>query len=590
MRVALEVQYQQRVMSNGCYEPSDLVRHAADALIAVDAERRILSMNPSAEALTGIGESQAIGRPCQEILQSSICGESCPFDRAFHKEEQVTTFDVRVQNRAGESIPVCVNTSVLKNDNGEKIGLVESIRDIRHVLRLMTEREAAVTKAEKLASWFEAVLEAGSDGVVTIDRDCRITSFSRSAEMLTGYKREEVVGADSREVFRSDFCPLAETLERGEGLPATELNFHLKDGGEAPVMLSTELLRDSDNTPIGAVAILRDQREVRKLREELQERRGLDRLIGRSPRMLAIYDRLERIAPTDSTVLIFGESGTGKELVAQILHSRSPRWDKPLVKVNCAALPESLLESELFGHVRGAFTGAVSDRVGRFELAHRGTIFLDEVGDLPPHLQVKLLRVLQEREFEKVGGTKTIQVDVRILAATNRDLPRLVAAGTFREDLYYRLHVVPIELPALREHPEDIPLLAESFLTQMAGRTGNRAKQLTPQSLRVLMDYQWPGNVRELENALEYGAVTSEDDWIRSSHLPPRLRKTEPAEVDTLLASAVTSTERESLLAAIRHAPTTQEAARRLGISRATLWRKMRKCGITLTTQRKGRS
>lgn len=556
------------------------MRHAADALISIDAQHRILSMNPVAEALTGLPEAEAVGRPCSEVLRTSICGDGCPFERVFEREERVTSFDARLRSPSGEAVPVCINTSVLKNAAGEKIGLVESIRDIRHVLSLMAEREAAVARAQKLARWMEAVVASIGDGVITTDLDGRITSLNRAAELITGYQSQEAAGRVCKELFQADFCPLEITLKEGRALPASELYIRAKDGALVPVLVSTEPLRDSQDRLMGAVEILRDRREVRRLQEQFRESRGLDRLIGRSAPMQAVYRLVERLAASDATVLILGESGAGKELVAEILHSRSRRWNQPLVKVNCAALPESLLESELFGHVRGAFTGAVADRVGRFEMAHGGTIFLDEVGDLPLPLQVKLLRVLQERQFERVGGSRTISVDVRVLAATHRNLHAMVEQGLFRQDLFYRLHVVPLELPPLREHPEDIPLLVENFLRRWSDRTERPPKHLTPSAFKLLADYSWPGNVRELENALEYAAVTSADDWLRPEDLPPRLRAAaRPAggRLDAALAAA----EREALLAAFESASTSQEAARRLGIGRATLWRKIKRYGIS---------
>ena len=567
-------------MGSPLYQAEDLLRHASDALIAIDANRRILSMNPSAVALTGYSEAEAAGRDCGEVLGSSICRDGCPFGRAFHGEEQVTTFDVKVHNRAGEEIPVCINTSVLKNDRGEKIGVVESIRDVRHVLKLIAEREEARREAEKTALQLSAVLETSDDAIIAVDLECRITHFNRAAERLLGYRRGEVLGRPAAEICRGEFCPLEVTLNERQPLPGSELNLRVRDGGIVPVWMKTELLRDPAGEVIGAVVVHRDLREVKSLQKELRGERGMDRLIGKSAVMRDVYRRIEQVAPSEATVLICGESGTGKELVADILHARSRRWDKPLIKVNCAALPEQLLESELFGHVRGAFTGAVSDRAGRFELADGGTIFLDEIGDLPLPLQVKLLRVLQEREFERVGGNRTIKVDIRVIAATNRNLKALVEAGEFREDLYYRLNVVPIEMPPLRSHVEDIPLIAEAFLARLAAKNADRPKRLTPQALKALMDYDWPGNVRELENALEYAVVTSEDDWIVPAELPPHIGAA-PAPTTGTLSKAVSSTERELLIAALRGASSTEEAARRLGISRATLWRKMKKLGVS---------
>lgn len=566
-------------------DASDLLRHAADAIIAVDQDRRVLSMNPSAEALTGYSEREATGQPCARILGSSVCGEQCPFHEAFYQDRQVTSFDVRVSNRRGEQVPVCINTSVLRDASGRKIGVVESIRDIRHILKLIEQRERAVEETRKLAAQLEAILESTGDAILAVDLDGLIVSFNSAAEELLGYRRDEVLGRPVEEICRGEFCPLRETLERGEGLPASELNLRVRDGSLVPVWFRTALLRDGGRKITGAVAIFRDLREVRQLRADWREAHGLDRLIGKSAAMRAVRERIQQVAPTDTTVLILGESGTGKELVAEILHSLSPRWDKPLVKVNCAALPETLLESELFGHVRGAFTGAVSDRKGRFELAHGGTIFLDEIGDLPLPLQVKLLRVLQEREFERVGSTRTIRVDLRVIAATHRDLETMVAQGQFRQDLYYRLNVVPIRIPPLREHREDIPLLAEKILDELAARTGNRRKHLTPQALRRLMDYDWPGNVRELENALEYAVVTSSDDWIQPEDLPALRSPTGRAGREAALSAARSQAEREALVAALESSATLSEAAQRLGVSRATLWRKMKRLGVSTVKQ-----
>lgn len=585
-------------MSTVDYHSEDLVRHATDALVAIDPKRQILSMNPSAELLTGFSAKEAIGKPCSEILHASLCGTGdCPFHIAFDQEKPVTTFDVRLLNRQEDAVPVCINTSLLKNAQGEKIGVVESIREIRHILNLIAERAASAQQAERLALQLEAVLETSTDAVVAVDLECSITHFNRAAEDLTGYERDEVLGVHSRTICKSEFCPLEVTLDRGAGLAGSEFNFRARDGVAVPVWLKTDLLRDPRGSIIGAVAILRDQREVRHLREQFRDVHGFEKLVGKSAPMRDVYRLLERLAPTESTVLITGESGTGKELVADIVHARSSRWDKPFVKVNCAALPENLLETELFGHVRGAFTGALSDRQGRFQLADTGTIFLDEIGDLPIALQVKLLRVLQERSFEPVGSARTIHVDLRIVAATNRDLPALVAAGLFREDLFYRLNVVPVELPPLRDHAEDIPLLAESILDRLAPKVSAngepprngvrtatarpRPKQLTPKAMRVLMDYPWPGNVRELENALEYAMLTSLDDWIRSRDLPARLSTPTRTADSSRLSDSLSLIEKEAVESALQGTSSTEAAARKLGISRATLWRKMKRYGVS---------
>jgi transcriptional regulator with GAF, ATPase, and Fis domain len=303
--------------------------------------------------------------------------------------------------------------------------------------------------------------------------------------------------------------------------------------------------------------------------------------------MREVFDLVEMIRDSDSTVLIQGESGTGKGLLAQALHRLSPRHQHPFIKVSCAALPETLLESELFGHERGAFTGAIRDRKGRFELADKGTIFLDEIGDLSPTVQVKLLRVLQEQEFERLGGTQTIRVDVRVIAATHRDLPRLMREGKFREDLYYRLNVIPVQLPALRERRSDLPLLVDHLLDRFASLGKGKAATISPRAMAILMDHHWPGNVRELENALEHAVVCSRGSVIEPEALPRALLV--PAQPPAAPGAAVPpilpkppADERERILRALESCRWNRgRAATYLGMDRTTLWRKMQRLKIT---------
>jgi formate hydrogenlyase transcriptional activator len=339
------------------------------------------------------------------------------------------------------------------------------------------------------------------------------------------------------------------------------------------------------------IAVLKEQlaKEKAYLEEEARAEHHFGEIVGESAALLKVLKQVETVAPTDSTVLIRGETGTGKELIARALHELSPRRERTFVKLNCAAIPTGLLESELFGHERGAFTGAVSQKVGRFELAHQGTLFLDEVGDIPPELQPKLLRVLQEQEFERLGGTKTIKVDVRLAAATHRDLAKMVADGRFREDLYYRLNVFPVVLPPLRERPDDIPRLVRHFTQQFARRMGRRIETIPSAVMEALVRYPWPGNVRELQNVIERAVILSPGTSLEvpvgelqpsSSPLPsggegPGVRGT------VTLADA----EREHILGALREAGWVlggpKGAAARLGMKRSTLYKKMKKLGIS---------
>jgi two-component system NtrC family response regulator/two-component system response regulator HydG len=320
-----------------------------------------------------------------------------------------------------------------------------------------------------------------------------------------------------------------------------------------------------------ALEKLRLQRDTQNLRERVRERFRFHSIVGDAPELQAVFDVVKRAAPTKATVLILGESGTGKELVAQALHEESPRAEKPFIKVNCAALSETLLESELFGHEKGAFTGAIGLKEGRFELADGGTLFLDEIGDIPPSLQIKLLRVLQQKEFERVGGTKTIKVDVRLLAATNRDLNDLVKTGRFREDLFYRLNVVAVTLPPLRSRKGDVPSLVSHFISRYAKSYGKNVKGLAPGTMNALLSHDWPGNVRELENAVERAVVLAQTEDVASDDLPPSLRGPRPAVRDpgSLIPGATLwEIEREAILRTLEMVGgSTSRAAEILGIS-----------------------
>jgi transcriptional regulator with GAF, ATPase, and Fis domain len=356
------------------------------------------------------------------------------------------------------------------------------------------------------------------------------------------------------------------------------------------MVISASPLLGRDQETAGLVMVLRDVTELRALEGRLRRRTSFHAIDGASDAIEELFSLVEQVAPTDSTVLILGESGTGKELVADALHRASSRSAGPLVKVNCSALSESLLESELFGHVRGAFTGAVAERAGRFELADGGTLFLDEIGDLSEHIQVKLLRVLQEREIERVGDTAVRKIDVRVVAATHKNLRDEVAAGRFREDLYFRLNVIPILVPPLRERLGDIPVLADRFREEMAARMGKSVDRIGADALRVLMDHRWPGNVRELQNAIEHAVVRSRGREIETGDLPREIRIPGPdADLDRepqavhsrALASSTDGEERRRLVAALVASGWNRtRTAARLGINRVTLWRRMRRLGI----------
>jgi len=451
------------------------------------------------------------------------------------------------------------------------------------------------------------VVDTMAEGVFVVDNLRRIVLWNKAMELLTGYSHAEALGQDCsflrcegllESAEGSHSCPLHEQDDASAG--KRECLLRGRNGGQIPVLKNACVLKDADGHVTGLVETITDLRPLKYLEQQIAELdhawvpvRRMGRLVGKSHRMQTVYERIHLAANSQATVLILGETGTGKELVAEAIHFASARKHGPFVKVNCSALSENLLESELFGHVQGAFTGAIKNKIGRFEAADKGTILLDEVGDISPVIQLKLLRVIQEREIEPVGSSETRQVDVRILAATHRDMRDLVRKGQFREDLYYRLRVFQIDMPALREHKEDIPLLAETFMRRFNDETGKSIQTLSSEVRHCFMDYCWPGNIRELENAIEHAYVTCQNDEIGLFDLPSELRQTElraaecrrNAQLDNAPGSSKKAAAQtpEQLIATLEACGWNKaEVARRLGLNRATVWRKMKQWGIPL--------
>lgn len=441
----------------------------------------------------------------------------------------------------------------------------------------------------------EAILESISDGVFTVDAQWRITSFNRAAEVITGVTRAEATGRLCSEVFRSSMCEshcaLRETMKTGRPVIGKSGYIITGEGNRVPISTSTAVLHDAEGRITGGVETFRDLSEVEALRHELECRGRTGDIISRSPLMERVFEILPAVASSPSTVLIQGETGTGKELLARTIHSLGPGSRGPFVAVNCGALPDTLLESELFGYKTGAFTGATRDKPGRFALARGGTLFLDEIGEVSPALQARLLRVLQDRTFEPLGSVAQESTNARIIAATNADLREEVRAGRFREDLYYRVNVVRIELPPLRRRKEDIPLLAAGFVEKFNLLHGRNIQGVSSEALSLFMAHDWPGNIRELENAVERAFVMCTEGFIGIGHLPEELTA----------ASALTSIESGSLrahqlldarmitTALERNGYNRTAAARELGIHKTTLFRRMKRLGMSLP-ERDGRS
>jgi len=434
----------------------------------------------------------------------------------------------------------------------------------------------------------DIILDSIADGVFTVDKDWRITSFNRAAEAITGVTRQEAIGKPCCDVFRASVCEsecaLRRTLETGKETVNKAVYIVNADGNRIPISISTAILRDRRGRVIGGVETFRDLSLVEELRKELTGQYTFADILGKSREMRRLFEMLPQVAASDSTVLIEGESGTGKELFARAIHDLSARRKKPFVAVSCAALPDALLESELFGYKAGAFTDARKDKPGRFALAEGGTAFLDEIGDISAAMQVRLLRVLQERAFEPLGGTESVKANVRVVAATNRELAKLVEDGKFRSDLYYRINVVRLTLPPLRERRDDIPLLAEHFIGEFNRLKGKDVAGLSAEALAILVGHDYPGNVRELENVIEHAFVLCGAGMIEPKHLPEHLRPAVPTAGATVgVAETLADMERRLILDALqRNAWNRLAAAKELGIHKSTLFRKIQALGITL--------
>jgi len=432
----------------------------------------------------------------------------------------------------------------------------------------------------------DIILDSITDGVFTVSPDWIITSFNRAAETITGIPREEAIGQPCSYVFRASICEgacaLRHTMETGE--PVTNLPIFIirGDGATVPVSISTALLRNADSKIIGGVETFRDLSIVEELRRELSEKYTYHDIISRSHRMREIFSILPTVAESPSTILVEGESGTGKELICRAIHNLSPRKDGPFVAINCGALPDTLLESELFGYKAGAFTDARTDKPGRFAQAESGTILLDEIGDVSPALQVRLLRLLQDKTYEPLGSNRTVTADVRVLAATNRSLDDLVKKGTFRRDLYYRINVVRITLPPLRERMEDIPLLVEHFIGRFNMLRGKNVTGVSDAAMASLLAHDYPGNVRELENAIEHAFVLCQGVQILPRHLPPHILPQDETPFSSENVQSLRELEAFHIAEALRrHGGNKSAAARELGIGRSRLYRKLRENGIS---------
>jgi PAS domain S-box-containing protein len=535
----------------------------------VGQHRRIESLNLSAQAMIGVRESDAIGRDCREVFLGVPCLVSCPFrgTQDLKSAEPI----LRLPGEGDESYLVTRIAAPVYDADRRLVGCLTILQDHAPIADL-------VNRIHHEERSLKIILDNLEVGIFTVDLGGVVTFFNTTAEKISGFSRQEVLGRPCAAIFRGESAAewelLRETIASDSPRSGVESRILTREGVAVPIRATYIPLRNEKGFAVGGLATFSDLTLVRQLNQAMRDRYTFHDLVGKSPQMQRIFENVQVVAKTDATVLIEGPTGTGKDVLAKVIHSASRRSEKPMVKVNCAAIPDTLLESEMFGYVKGAFTGAVQDRGGRFQAADGGTIFLDEIGDLPLALQAKLLRVIEEKVFFRLGSSQTTKVDVRIISASNQRLDRLVARKRFREDLYYRLNVFRIELPSLKDRPADLALLIGHILRRLCTSRGMVPPEISENAMQVLLNYTYPGNIRELENILEHALILCSENTLRRKHLPDYLRQQPSAEKTAPSGSS----ERARILAALkRHAGNRALAARYLNMDRSTLWRKMKK-------------
>ena len=476
----------------------------------VDNQRQVSSMNHNAQSLMGIGESEAIGKDCREVFTGVPCFAKCPFRTPGNMVTDEP--NVVILDEMDEKHLVTRMATPMYDSESNVTGCLTILQDQKPIVDLI-DRIHYEEKSLKI------ILDNLNIGIFTVNLESYITFFNKEAEKISGFDRREVLGKTCTTIFKGEaapeLCILRETIADGISRNSRRGQMATRDGEIIPIRANYLPVRNEKGTIVGGLATFQDLTLIRQLNQAISDRYTFNDMIGKSPQMQKIFEMVNVVAATDATVLIEGPTGTGKDLLAKAIHSASRGVNHPLIKVNCAALPENLLESEMFGYRKGAFTGADYDKPGRFQEADGGTILLDEIGDLPLSLQAKLLRVLEDKEFYPLGGRHTLKVDVRIIAATNRSLERLVEKRLFREDLFYRLNVFRIELPTLKQRRVDLPLLIRHVLRRLCAQQDGRLKGISRDAMDILLNYNYPGNVRELENILEHAIIVSGDEIIK---------------------------------------------------------------------------
>jgi PAS domain S-box-containing protein len=579
--------------SNSLFEK--LFEASPDAVLVTDQTGLILRANAQAESMFDYARKELVGQAVELVIPERFHSVHPKHRSSYSSQPRVRAMGAGLElfgrRKDGTEIPVDIMLSPLEMPEGQLVLAV--VRDI-------SQKKLAEQALRRSEQQFRSLFEFSPDAIVVTDREGKIAEVNTQVEKFFGYPRSELLGQPIEILIperfrathperRADYAAHSRVRTMGAGLG---LYGRRKDGREFPVdimlgpvegpegQVVLSVIRDLSEKREAEEALRRSEREKSYLEEELVTTQQFEEIVGESTGLKRVLKQVEDVAGTDATVLILGETGTGKELIARAIHRLSPRRDNAFVKLNCSAIPSGLLESELFGHEKGAFTGAIAQKIGRLELAHQGTFFLDEVGDLPAELQPKILRALQEKEFERVGGTRTIPVNVRLVAATNRDLAKMVGTGQFRSDLYYRLRVFPVTIPPLRERRDDIPLLVRYFLAIHSKRMGRRIETIPDGIMKILVGWHWPGNIRELENFIERSVILSPGAVLRAPLAELERIEESSESADSNLEAA----EREHILRILRECKGmisgANGAAERLGLKRTTLNSKIKKLGI----------
>ena len=541
-----------------------------------DSHRKITAINLSAQALLGLRASEVQNQDCREIFTGVPCTVNCVLnhpDAAGDRNPDIEVVDEKNQRHL-----ITRMATPIFNSQEEIAGCMTILQDHSPITQLIDRLHYEERR-------LKIILDNLDLGIFSVNRGGLINFFNKAAENISGYDRHQVLGQSCTMIFSGeqspDVCELKASIASGENRSSHQGRIIHKDGIAIPIRANYIALKNDKNSIVGGLATFHDMTLVHQFNRAISNRYTFHDMIGKDPIMRKIFEMVTVVAPSNATVLIEGATGTGKDLLAKVIHSSSPRSNKPLVKVNCAAIPENLMESEIFGYVKGAFTGADRDKPGRFSDAQGGTIFLDEIGDLPLSLQAKLLRVLEDKEFYPLGSRRTRKVDVRIISATNRQLQVMVEKKLFREDLFYRLNVMRIELPPLKYRRGDLPLLISHIVRSLCAARTVAPPVISKTAMNILLNYDYPGNVRELENILEHALIICREAVLQVDHLPDYLRQVQQSVVtknDSAIPTGQKYRERQVIEDALEKVSGHRgKAAKELGIERTTLWRKMKK-------------